>query len=55
MENKITGERVGEISMEQFISVVRSVRDLQIEELMKETVLMAFLEHYYDTFAISAI
>jgi hypothetical protein len=55
MQNKITGEQVGEISMEQNIAVIRTARDLQIEELMKEPVLMAFLEHYYDTFVISAV
>jgi hypothetical protein len=55
MPNKITGEQVGEISIEQIIAVVRTARDLQIEELLKEPVLMTFLEHYYDTFVISAV
>lgn len=55
MPNKITGKQVEEISIEQIISAVRDARDLQIEELMKGPVLIAFLEHYYDTFVISAV
>src|SRR6267154_5111817 len=55
MQNNITSEQLGEISMEQIIVAIRTVRDLQIEELMKEPVLMAFLEHYYDTFVISPV
>ena len=41
--------------MEQIIAAVRTARDLQIEELLKEPVLMTFLEHYYDTFVISPV
>lgn len=52
---KIEREHTGEISMEQIIASIRTTRDLQIEELMKEPVLMTFLEHYYDTIAISAV
>jgi hypothetical protein len=55
MQNTTTGEQLGEISMEQVIGAIRTARDLQIEELVKEEVLMAFLEHYYDTFVISAV
>jgi hypothetical protein len=55
MQNKTTGQQLAEVSMEQIIAAVRTARDMQIEELMKEPVLMTFLEHYYDTFVISAI
>ena len=55
MLNTITSEQTGELSMNQIIVAVRTVRDLQIEELMKEPVLMSFLEHYYDTFVISTV
>jgi hypothetical protein len=55
MENKITSEQVGEVSMEQIIVAIRSARDLQIEELIKDPVLMSFLEHYYDMFVISPV
>jgi len=48
-------QQLTEISMDQIIGAVRTARDLQIEELMKEPVLMTFLEHYYDTFVISAV
>src|SRR3954471_20866690 len=48
-------EKIGEISMDQIISSIREIRNQQIEELKKESVLMAFLEHYYDTLAISVI
>ena len=41
--------------MEKIIAAVQTARDLQITELMKESVLMIFLEHYYDTFVISSV
>ena len=55
MQNKVTCQQLTEISMEQIIASVRTARDLQIEELMREPVLMEFLEHYYDTIVISAV
>jgi hypothetical protein len=52
MENR---EKIGEVSMEQIISSIRNTRDSQIGELMKEAVLMTFLEHYFNTIVISNV
>lgn len=41
--------------MDQIIAAIRNTRDQQIDELMKDPVLMAFLEHYYNTVAISDV
>jgi hypothetical protein len=48
-------EKVGEISMEQIIASIRNTRNNQIDELMKEPVLMGFLELHFDTLAISNV
>jgi hypothetical protein len=48
-------ENIGEVSVDQIITSIRDSRDRQIEELKKESVLMAFLEHYYDTLVISDV
>lgn len=55
MEEYRATERVGEISIGQIISTIRGVRNQQIDELMKEDLLLAFLEHYYDIVAINNI
>jgi hypothetical protein len=55
MENKITLEQIGDVSMEKIIAAVQAARDTQIEELMNEPILLTFLEHYYDTIAISDV
>jgi hypothetical protein len=49
------GEKTGEISMDQIIASIREVRNQQVDELMKEAVLLAFLEHYYNTVALSDV
>lgn len=48
-------ENINEVSMDQIITSIRDSRDRQIVELMKEPVLMAFLEHYYNVLAISEV
>jgi predicted oxidoreductase len=55
MESSRTIENVNEISMDQIIACIRNARNHQIDELMKESVLIAFLEHYYDTVVISNV
>ena len=48
-------EKIDEISIDQIISTIQEIRNQQIEELKKEPVLLAFLEHYYDTLMISDV
>jgi len=48
-------EKSEDISVDQIILSIRETRNQQIEELKKEPVLMAFLEHYYDTLMISDV
>ena len=55
MDTNLPEEKTTAISMDQIIAAIRSTRDQQIDELMKDPVLMAFLEHYYNTIAISDI
>lgn len=55
MEANHPVEKIETVSMDQIIVSVRNVRDQQIEELLKEPALMAFLEHYYDTLMISNV
>jgi Na+-transporting NADH:ubiquinone oxidoreductase subunit NqrB len=55
MEPNRPGVKANEISMDQIIAAIRNTRDQQIEELMKDPVLMTFLEHYYNTVAISDV
>jgi hypothetical protein len=55
METNRPVENIGEVSMDQIITSIRDSRDRQIEELKKEPVLMAFLEHYYNTLVISEV
>ena len=55
MEPNRTTEKTESISMDQIIASIRDVRDRQIDELTKDSVLMAFLEHYYDTLVISNV
>jgi len=55
METNRPIEKIGEISMDQIISSIREIRNQQIEELKKEPILLAFLEHYYDTLMISDV
>jgi hypothetical protein len=49
------GEKIIEGSMDRIIASIRSYRDRQIDELMIEPNLVAFLEHYYDTVVISKV
>ena len=55
METNHPTEKIGEISMDQIITSIREVRNQQIDELMKEPVLEAFLEHYYNVVALSSV
>jgi len=55
METNRPIEKIGEISMDQIISSIQEIRNQQIEELKIEYVLMAFLEHYYNTLVISDV
>ncbi len=55
METNHTTEKTEKIPTDQIIASIRDVRNQQIEELTKDPVLMAFLEHYYDTLVISNI
>ncbi len=48
-------EKVIEGSMDQIIASIRRHRDRQIDELVKESNLMTFLEHYYDSVFISKV
>jgi len=48
-------EKTSEVSIELIIAEIRSTRDQQIDELMNERVMMAFLEHYYNTIAVSPV
>ncbi len=48
-------EKIDEISIDQIISTIQETRNQQIEELKKEPILLAFLEHYYDTLMISDV
>ena len=53
MESPTGRTNVNEVSMAQIIAAIQSFRDRQIDELMKGPTLMQFLEHYFDTIAIS--
>lgn len=55
METSRTIEQAREISMEQIISSIREVRNEQIDKLMKEPLLEAFLERHYNVVAISTV
>jgi hypothetical protein len=55
METNRPSEATIELSMDHIIASIRNVRNHQIDELMKESVLVAFLEHYYDTVVISNV
>jgi hypothetical protein len=55
METNLPREKTKEISMDQIIEAIQTTRNQQIDELMKDSVLMAFLEHYYNTIAISDV
>jgi hypothetical protein len=55
METNSTTEETAEISTDNIIASIRDVRNQQIDELTKDSVLMAFLEHYYDTLVISKV
>lgn len=48
-------EKKSEISMDQIIASIREARNQQIDELMKEPILMTFLEHYYNIVALSNV
>src|SRR5882762_9798489 len=50
-----TTERTNEFSTEQIVASIRETRNQQIDELTKDSVLIAFLEHYYDTLMISDV
>jgi hypothetical protein len=55
METNRPSEATIELSMDNIIASIRDIRNHQIDELMKESVLVAFLEHYYDTVVISNV
>jgi hypothetical protein len=55
MEAKRADEITEKISMDQIIEAIRKTRDQQIDELMEDPLLMAFLEHCYDAVTISDI
>ena len=55
MEANSPIENIAEVSVDQIIISIKDSRDSQIEELKKEPVLMAFLEHYYNTLVISDV
>jgi hypothetical protein len=55
METNRQTEKIEEVSIDQIIASIRITRDNQIQELLKDTVLMAFLEHYYETLVISNV
>ena len=56
MEKKYSlQESSPQVSIDKIILMIRSTRDRQIGELIKDSFLMSFLEEHYDTFAISAV
>ena len=56
MEKKYSvQESSPQISIEKIILKIRTTRDRQISELIKDSFLMSFLEEHYETFAISAV
>jgi hypothetical protein len=55
METNRPVDKIEEVSTNQIIDSIRSIRNGQIGELMKEPNLMTFLEHYYDTLLISNV
>ena len=54
MESSRSIEQTGEVSVDQIIASIREVRNRQIDELMKDSVLEAFLEHYFNVAALSS-
>jgi len=55
MESSRSIEQTGEVSVDQIIASIREVRNRQIDELMKDSVLEAFLEHYFNVVALSSV
>ena len=56
MEKKYSlQESSPQVSIDKIILMIRTTRDRQISELIKDSFLMSFLEEHYDTFAISAV
>jgi hypothetical protein len=55
METNQRKEKIEKISMDQIISSIQEVRNQQINELMKESILESFLEQHYDVIALSNV
>lgn len=56
MEKKYSvQESSPQVSIEKLISLIRASRDMQIDVLLKDNGLSAFLEEHFGTFVISAV